>query len=141
MNLYVILTTDSIIRKLVSFVVICIFLPVGWLVVRVSLAKYKAVLAMDDRYFHSAFMYVSFNMPFVVVVCHFCFTILPDSNKRFPLFKSRQKTQPLTVHLKATFNIICKQSKLLMVRHIYTFYYVGHFFIHKRDFFNLCRLM
>ena len=26
--------------------------------------KWQTVLAMDDRYFHSAFMYVSFNMPF-----------------------------------------------------------------------------
>ena len=26
--------------------------------------RWQAVLAMDDRYFHSAFMYVSFNMPF-----------------------------------------------------------------------------
>ena len=48
--------------------------------------KWQAVLAMDDRYFHSAFKYVSFNMTFFVVVCHFCFKILPDSNKRFPLF-------------------------------------------------------
>ena len=31
--------------------------------------------AMDDRYFHSAFIYVSFNMPFSIVLCHFCFKI------------------------------------------------------------------
>ena len=47
----------------------------------------KWEVLLDDRYFHSAFMYVSFNMPFFVVLCHFCFTISPDSNKRFPLFK------------------------------------------------------
>ena len=29
--------------------------------------KWQAELAMDDRYFHSALMYVSFNMPFFVV--------------------------------------------------------------------------
>ena len=28
-----------------------------------------ASCAMDDRYFHSAFMYVSLNMPFFVVLC------------------------------------------------------------------------
>ena len=33
--------------------------------------KWQPVLAMDDRYLNSAFMYVSFNMPFFVVYAIF----------------------------------------------------------------------
>ena len=47
--------------------------------------KWQAVLAMEDRYFHSAFMFVSFNMPFFVVYAIFAFEISPDFNKRFVL--------------------------------------------------------
>ena len=57
-----------------------------------------APTAMDDRYFDIfTFMNESLNMPFFVVLCHFCFKILADSNKRFSLFKFQkfEKTKPL----------------------------------------------
>ena len=38
------------------------------------------MLAMDDRYFHSAFIYISFNMPFSVVLCHFRPILTKDFN-------------------------------------------------------------
>ena len=57
-----------------------------------------APTAMDDRYFDIfTFMNESLNMPFFVVLCHFCFKTLADSNKRFSLFKFQkfEKTKPL----------------------------------------------
>ena len=46
----------------------------------------QAVLAMIDV-FIAFFIYVSFSMPILLVLCHFHFKVSIDFNKRFPLFK------------------------------------------------------
>ena len=45
--------------------------------------KWQAVMAMDDRYFHNAFVYVSFNMSVFVALCHFCLKFCPIPTKDF----------------------------------------------------------